>query len=688
MEISGVPLLHWIVCIMLMTSAVSQTPVGFFPAKIILSGTKATSFYVGKTPTVTLSLAVLTNATVVPPGSCSGSRSTDSWVSVLEALTDLNVFRVTVTFNNTLTSCPVDEKPCLVETLQVSACENNAPMANLLIQAEIYMNTTFTGNVSDNATAIPNQAYEPLGPCPCNLTAGACDIGCCCDLECNSSVKQLFNGFCHTGVFGGNVTPSFDQLCSIQQENGTPDWFPFLCVQSSIDNTPFLGYFYQGSTVSVSQPLSFSVSSQSIVPGSSTVYKQGDAVLIDQNGNNQYFTIPQSSNGACQSSAPVAYLQNFMAICVSSLKTCADFLQTSLNVTVKDGKGGTIVPTTHFQKISVDNFITYSETPVSPVEQCLDVIISANYTFIWEVNFLIGINVTIFTADFSLTHQAQLTQRFKTDFLTSANINASVALSGNPGYQVGKPVLAINGSVPFTTAAFNLWKPVGDGSCSSATRTPVLYGQDSYSGCLLQVTNEDCTQLRESVTGLLKSLVPANYIAMRGNSSSNDLSEWVTIIYEESNATCSGDCAAENIMCLNVPVNMIIQILTAVTGAVEGIAQEEIVGAKISFSTVNVDCITSCNLSLPISSSVKFIKVPAQPSPRISSFQMNYTEYDCEKNDVCWNQLAYPLTQYYTAEPYHLTLAKGMILVFFFIVASVLGGPWNRILKAWNKTTL
>ena len=34
---------------------------------------------------------------------------------------------------------------------------------------------------SENVTVIPNQVYQPLGPCPCNLTAEACDIRCCCD---------------------------------------------------------------------------------------------------------------------------------------------------------------------------------------------------------------------------------------------------------------------------------------------------------------------------------------------------------------------------------------------------------------------------------------------------------------------------------------------------------------------------
>lgn len=41
---------------------------------------------------------------------------------------------------------------------------------------------------SENLTVIPNQVYQPLGPCPCNLTAGACDVRCCCD-----QVRTLFD---------------------------------------------------------------------------------------------------------------------------------------------------------------------------------------------------------------------------------------------------------------------------------------------------------------------------------------------------------------------------------------------------------------------------------------------------------------------------------------------------------------
>lgn len=148
---------------------------------------------------------------------------------------------------------------CVVETLQVLACRDSVMLAHLLIQAEIYANSSFTGNVSgkclvvlkkkrhfgwsfllymkkfgiwasirdneyslmefkksfvhsqnklqcawsiylnsspfnlifssfflnsftENATIIPNQVFQPLGSCPCDLTAGACDVRCCCDL--------------------------------------------------------------------------------------------------------------------------------------------------------------------------------------------------------------------------------------------------------------------------------------------------------------------------------------------------------------------------------------------------------------------------------------------------------------------------------------------------------------------------
>lgn len=654
-----------------------------------------TSFLVANVSSDQLSLAVIANTTAVPSPNCNGGNAIENWSSSLESFAagaQLVVAKVMVTSSKNLTLCSGNETNCcqedlcVVETLQVTACKNSQPIASMLIYAEIYINTTFVGIVSDNKTVIPNQVYQPLGPCPCNLTAGACDVRCCCDQECSLSMKELFNGSCYSGVFGGNVSPPFDQLCSVQEKNRAPDWFPFLCVQSSMDNSPFLGYFYQGYTGTPSQTPSFNLSFQSIYEKALNGYKQGDAILIDLSGFNDYLTIPQQSAiGTCMRYAPVTYLQDFNATCVTNVTICSDVQTFNLdNVKVKDGSGGTVPFKIQFKNTTLD--IVPTGPALAHVIQC-EVNVSADYIFIWEANKITEIQVTIETANITLTHQAKLTQRFTATFLTS-NSTTDV-LSGNPGYQIGKPVIAANGSAPFTKTTFNIWKPVLDSSCSSITQTPLLFGKNVFSGCLFQVINQNCTQLRENVLSWFQnSLPPVNHISMRGNSNVSDPSEWISIIYEEPNTTCIENCGAENVMCLKVPANLNIQILTAVTGAVEGIPQEEILAAKVSFSMVNVNCVSACNLSLPLTASVQFIRVPAQMPVTITRFQMGNTEYDCEKNDVCWQQLAYPMTKYYSGEPQHLTLAKGLILVFFFISAAVLGAPWSRLRKAWNETIL
>ncbi|XP_075689878.1 tectonic-2 [Rhinoderma darwinii] len=668
----------------------AQSVIGFYPSKVFLSGPQMTTFLVANVSSVTLSLAVIADTTSVPLPSCNGENTTENWLLSLESFD--TVAKVTVTFSKNLTLCSGNETnccqkvQCVVETLQVTACQNNRTITSMLIHAEIFINTTFLGIVSDNKTVIPNQVYQPLGPCPCNLTAGACDVRCCCDQECNLSMKKLFNGSCYSGVFGGNVSPPFDQLCSVQEKNHAPDWFPFLCVQSPMDNSPFQGYFYQGYTETPPQTPSFNLSFETIYGKALSSYKQGDAILIDVGGFNEYLTIPQKSGiGTCMRYAPVAYLQDFNATCVTDITVCSDAWTIPLNdVKFNDGTGGTPLLKIQIKNITKD---VVSTGPALPEVIHCEVNVSADYIFIWEANKIKEIQVTIETANITLTHQAKLEQRFTATFRTS-NSTRDV-LSGNPGYQIGKPVITASGSAPFTKSTLNLWKPVLNSSCSSITRTSVLFGENSFFGCLFQMVNENCTQLKENVNSIFKDLLPSvSHISMRGNSNVSDPSEWVSIIYEEPNATCTENCVTENLMCLKVPAHMNIQILTTVTGAVEGIPQEEILATKVSFSTTNVYCVSACNLSLPLTASVQFIRVPAQMPLSVTRFQMTNTEYDCEKNDVCWQQLAYPLTKYYTGEPQHLTLAKAVILVFFFITAAVLGAPWSRLRKAWNETTL
>uniref|UniRef100_A0A8D2N9J2 Tectonic-1-3 domain-containing protein n=1 Tax=Zonotrichia albicollis TaxID=44394 RepID=A0A8D2N9J2_ZONAL len=198
--------------------------------------------------------------------------------------------------------------------------------------------------------------------------------------------------------------------------------------------------------------------------------------------------------------------------------------------------------------------------------------------------------------------------------------------------------------------SLNIWQPAGRGLCASAADRPVLFGVDSFSGCILEVDiNEDCSFLRGNVTEKLNALIQATHIGKRDNSSYTDLSDWVEII-----RNMSVDTGLKG-FCPDIPANLNIHIIFAKVGAVQGIPLQEILAVQISYSTVlwQFQCGLGCRNTLsflPITASVQFIEVPAQPPPPVTRYQKIYAEFDCNQNEVCWPQLLYPLTRFYTGK--------------------------------------
>nr|XP_015221467.1 PREDICTED: tectonic-2 isoform X1 [Lepisosteus oculatus] len=708
----------------------------FQPAFVFASGPTVTALLLGNTSGVSFMLrtSVPSNSTgSLPIASCAGNSS-GQWQLTAETVGQ-NTLKVTLRLNRTLQLCGrglnqtdcCPEALCVVEALQVTACLHSVAQDTLVVQAEIYAQIPFTGNVSDNKTVIPNQAYQPLGSCPCDLTVGSCDVRCCCDQECTPEARQLFSSRCFLGIFGGNVTPPFDQQCSVQSANNSPDWFPFLCVCSPPANSPFLGLFYQGATVSP-KPRPFFQTPIFPVAVPFDSYKQGDPIFT---ASGEYFTIPQQSLvGQCMWSAPVAYLQNFQSSCNVLLTTCETnpalcLRAPDLSLNINNGLGGTVTISVSEEIVSdLSTFVsdpngagTLSATQSSlfpgskppgansePQGLCGNVTLSLDYTLFWKGNGLTNITVThtigTVCSNPNGTLPLTLTQRFAAVFV-SGNM-ASQTNSGNPGYQIGRPVIAAKeetGDSGLTRTSINLWQPVGDGLCASARTTPVLFGEDSSTGCLLRLSLQDmsnCSQLRETVQDGLAALVNATYVAKKGNSNLSSLTEWVPIISVQPNTTSNATGISGT--CTQVPAHLNIRIATSVAGAVAGVPQQEILAVEVRYALTTwavrcgggdtAPCVNSSVVqSFPVSVSVTFLAIPSEPLPPKTRFQINYTEYDCDRNDVCWPQLAFPLTRYYTGEPYSQSLAKGLILVFFFIAASVLGTPWNQIRQAWNNTT-
>ncbi|XP_038619608.1 tectonic-2 isoform X1 [Tachyglossus aculeatus] len=665
----------------------------FIPSFIYMSGPSVSASLVGGPANSSFSLTVVKNSSGIWPTPDCGAQNngTDKWN--LTVTPGTKVQEVTVQLNPNLQSCSSRETdffaelPCVVETLVVSAFYRSSCVAYLLIQAEIHANSSLLQNVSESPTAIPNQVYQPLGACPCDLTAGACDVRCCCDQECTSDLK-LFEQFCIAGVLGGNVNPPFDQLCSAQARNDVPDWFPFLCVQSSLENTPFLGYFYHGS-VSSKQESRFNVPFHSDIKDLSDFgYKQGEPIMtVDK----EYFTIPQiSMSGQCIKNAPVAFLQNFDVKCVTNL---ADYEEGLINVRINNGSiGGAVIPQITYEEVTdLSKFIASTETFRKPGSSEKTVNLEEHYIFRWRNTTISEIKVKVVYAKVNVDQKGLLTQRFTVKFLNFNGVNEQ-ELSGNPGYQIGKPVRALNTNGVDNITTLNLWHPDAGGLCTSATFTPVLFGENTLSGCHLEVgINENCTQFRENVTEILNSLVQATHVAMRGNSKYERLSDgWLEIIHTRF-TDAKPNAGNLSGVCPDVPAVLNIRVLFADAGAVEGIPQQEILGVETRFSTVTwrYHCEITCEdqfQNFPISTSVQFIKIPAQTPQPLTSFQINFTEYDCSRNDACWPHLAYPLTRYYTGEPYSQCVAKSLLLASFFVVAAFLSDPWKRICKTWNPT--
>nr|XP_027777202.1 tectonic-2 isoform X2 [Marmota flaviventris] len=598
----------------------------FIPPFIRMSGSAVSAALVGGPEDVTVSLAPLqVEAGVLPVPTCDVlSNETGDWsVTVTPSV---NVLEVTVRLKRDLEQCSSNEtesfseSPCIVQTLLVSASHNSSCLAHLLIQVEIYANSSLTQGASENMTVIPNQVYQPLGPCPCNLTAGACDVRCCCDQECSAEARDLFRLSCFTGVFGGDVNPPFDQLCAVGKPGQVPDWFPFLCVQSPLANSPFLGYFYHGA-VSPGHHPAFEAHLHAEPQGFPDFgYKQGDPILTVDKG---YFTVPQVSlAGQCLRDAPVAFLRNFDVKCTTNLEVYQE-RDGIINSKIKSSTmGGIVTPTVTYEEASdLDKFIT------------------------------------------------------------------------NTGYHLGKPVRALHADRMNNVTTLRLWQPAGRGLCTSATFKPILFGENVLSGCLLEVgINENCTQLRQNVVERFDSLIQATHVAMRGNSNYGNLSDgWLEIIRVDAPDAHTGPFFSSAFgTCPDVPAQLHIRILISDAGAVEGVAQQQILGIQTRLSTVNwqYQCGLTCEDKadfFPISASVQFIKIPAQLPRPLTRFQINFTEYDCNRNAVCWPQLLYPLTQHYQGEPYAQCVAKGLLLVSLLLLAVFLSHPWIRTAKLGTR---
>ena len=84
-----------------------------------------------------------------------------------------------------------------------------------------------------------------------------------------------------------------------------------------------------------------------------------------------------------------------------------------------------------------------------------------------------------------------------------------------------------------TTLGLLLWKPSITGMCAESTKTPVEFGRNYLSGCLLRFGVDrfaNCSALIELVKQNQDQLARAVKISKRGNPSASVSTDWIDVV--------------------------------------------------------------------------------------------------------------------------------------------------------------
>lgn len=476
-----------------------------------------------------------------------------------------------------------------------------------------------------------------------------------------------------------------------------------------------------------------------------------------------------------------------------------------LNTSSLFGTNSTETPA--FERCEFDTGETIPPAPMfnKTTRVCSNVVVRVEYEFKWRERRIDAVMGKVTLGNVQLpalkpqTGRATsdnfvntLGQTFSVKFLHSPQIINSTKnqipfeRSGNPGYLRGRPVLSRNSdnsSGQVTAGKIQLWSPGPNSLCADSALTPVLYGQDTFSGCMLRLSIDDmrnCTFLRELILTNQNRLIQAADIGRRGNASLNNSADWLPVIREPIANNTEAPSGAG--ICPGIPSGLVIEMLVTEAGKYGGVPQMEIVGTRIRFkySTWQFRCVSGFGLScfsvnetvagssrivpspsasvsensvnhsiaanrtpglsvtqteiasvtqvsnssvsmegrisvtltqnssvtqstsplgtsvsvtrrsvvnntgtrlyerqfqyFMITSSVVFIKVPAEKPPRVK--RTADLSGICHR-DVCKEELFFPLTKAYQGEPHEKTVALFLILIFLALVIFAVTRPWG-----------
>ncbi|XP_054949180.1 tectonic-3 isoform X3 [Pan paniscus] len=445
--------------------------------------------------------------------------------------------------------------------------------------------------------------FPVLPICVCDLTPGACDINCCCDRDCYLLHPRTVFSFCLPGSVRSSSWVCVDNSVIFRSNSPFPsrvfmdsNGIRQFCVHVNNSN---LNYFQKLQKVNATnfQALaaefggeSFTSTFQTQSPPS--FYRAGDPILTYFPKWSVISLLRQpagvGAGGLCAESNPAGFLESKSTTCTRFFKNLASSctLDSALNAA------------------SYYNFIVLKVPRGMTDPQNMEVTyeIETNGTFgIQKVSVSLG--QTNLTVEPGASLQQHFILRFRA-FQQSTAASLTSPRSGNPGYIVGKPLLALTDDISYS---MTLLQSQGNGSCS-VKRHEVQFGVNAISGCKLRLKKADCSHLQQEIYQTLHGRPRPEYVAIFGNADPAQKGGWTRIL----NRHCSISAINCTSCCL-IPVSLEIQVLWAYVGLLSN-PQAHVSGVRFLYQCQSIQDSQQVT-EVSLTTLVNFVDITQKPEP-------------------------------------------------------------------------
>ena len=190
---------------------------------------------------------------------------------------------------------------------------------------------------------------------------------------------------------------------------------------------------------------------------------------------------------------------------------------------------------------------------------CINAVLEVRYDIFWQGQNVTKIVVNVLLGNFSMIQPRHkdlasksdfqhLHQIFSVNFKHDKNQNTNdqvnlfiISRSGNPGYDIGKPLISAK-NISDKEIAFlpspKLWSTSRTSKCLSSPLQSILFLKETQSACLVHLSKSnftDCKQLAKNIKDILEELIDVDntLIAKGGNMSLTNVEEFVKVIHED-----------------------------------------------------------------------------------------------------------------------------------------------------------